>query len=81
MKRTNISKNTDDGLYGNSQLELKYIGELSDGKFRVAVWSTDDFGIGRDFEKESDAIKMFENLKTFEKINQSDLFDLKFTVF
>jgi hypothetical protein len=68
MKRKELFKNTKDDWYGNypnNQIKLKYIGELSDGKFRVACWGNDDFG--------DEAISTFEILKEYDFINHEDL--------
>ena len=84
MKRTEIYKKTNDNWYPNyntNEVKLKYIGKLSDGKFRVACWGNDDFGINKDFETEIEAIDMFEKLKLKEFINHKDLYDLGFTNF
>ncbi len=81
MKEKKVMKDTDDDWYPNfenEQVELRYLGELSDGTFRVAVWGADDCGMERDFILESDAIAMFDTLNSYEKINQSDLEKLDF---
>lgn len=79
-----IFKNTDDdwhGNYPNNQVKLQYIGKLTDGKFRVAVWGNDDFGIDKDFNKEQDAVTVFSELTLKDKINHKDLYDLGFANF
>jgi hypothetical protein len=76
-----IFKNTNDdwcGNYENNQVKLMYIGKLSDGTFRVAVWGNDDLGIEKDFKDESDAKSVFNILKERPIINKQDLFDLQF---
>jgi hypothetical protein len=81
MKRIEIYKKTNDNWYGNyntNEIKLKYIGKLTDNKFRVACWGNDDFGLERDFDYENDAIKMFELLKYKNFINHKDLYDLNF---
>jgi hypothetical protein len=68
MKRIEIYKKTNDNWYGNyntNEIKLKYIGKLTDNKFRVACWG-------------NDAIKMFELLKYKNFINHKDLYDLNF---
>jgi hypothetical protein len=83
-KREPIFKPTTDDWYGNYEVDtckLKYLGKLSDGKFRVAVWGNDDFGIEKDFDTESEAIDMFDKLAKYEVINHQDLYDLGFVVF
>ena len=84
MERTEIYKKTNDEWYGNyntDEVRLIYVGRLSDGKFRVACWGNDDFGIDKDFVNESDAISVFELLKSRDFINHQDLYDLGFTRF
>jgi hypothetical protein len=84
MKRTEVFKLTNDDWYPNyedNRVKLIYIGKLTDGKFRVACWGNDDFGIDRDFELEQDAINMFNRLEKYPLINHRDLYDLGFTRF
>ena len=84
MKQTEIFKKTNDDWYGNfknNTCQLIYIGELTDGVFRVAVWGDDDFGIDKDFKTEKEAIEMFDKLKKRTIINHKDLYDLGFTNF
>ena len=84
MKRTEILKHTNDDWYGNyenNKCKLCYIGLLSDGTFRVAVWGNDDFGIDKDLKTETEAIEMFNMLKEYKTINHEDLYDLGFTCF
>ena len=84
MKETTIYKKTQDNWYGNyniDEVELNYHGKLTDGNFRVSCWGTDDFGISKDFENETEAINIFELLKTKKFINHQTLYDLGFTNF
>ena len=84
MERVEVLKNTNDDWhpnFENNTCKLIYIGKLSDGKFRVAVWGNDDFGIDKDFEIESEAIEMFHKLEKYETINHKDLYELEFTNF
>lgn len=64
--------------YPENTVELKYIGKLSDGRFRVAVWGADDTGYERDFDKEEDAISMFQRLEKYPMINYADMHHLGF---
>lgn len=84
VERKEIFKRTNDDWYGNfnyKYCKLKYIGKLLDGKFRVAVWGNDDFGIDKDFDTEAEAIEMFTRLEAYPLINHQNLYDLGFTNF
>jgi hypothetical protein len=84
MTRTEIYKKTTDNWYPNyniDEVKLIYNGKLRDGKFRVSCWGNDDFGIDKDFEDETESIKVFEQLKAKEIINHQDLYNLGFTKF
>lgn len=81
MRETRVLKPTNDDwypCYPENLVKLSYLGELSDGTFRVCAWGADDFGLERDFEKESDAIAMFKRLEKYPLINISDLKQLNF---
>lgn len=73
MKRQNVFKLTNDDWYPNYEnntVRLQYIGLLSDGKYRVAVWGNDDFGFEKDFDTESEAISMFRQLEKYPLITK-----------
>lgn len=84
MEPTSTLKKTNDDWCGNIDehyCNLEYLGELTDGLFRVAVWGNDDFGIDQDFKTEQEAINMYNNLNSYDIINHKDLYDLGFTRF
>ena len=84
MEREDILKKTKDDWYPNwnhNQCKLIYVGELSDGKFRVACWGKDDFGIDKDFDNEKDAVEIYNKLKDYDFVNHQDLYDLGFANF
>lgn len=81
MKRSHVFKPTNDDWYPchpENTVKLCYIGKLSDGKYRVAAWGNDDYGLEQDFETEREAISIYERLGRYPFINQKDLLILKF---
>lgn len=80
-KYAKIYKPTNDNWSGNWENEtvaLVYIGELSDGTFRVLVTGNDDTGYERDFPTEQEAISMYERLSNYPIINFADVRHLGF---
>lgn len=94
MNRQEILIKTDDewsGNYDDNFVKLIYNGLIPPftpkGKkereplWRVSCWGNDDFGIDKDFESEQESIDVFNDLKSRDKINQQDLYDMGFTNF
>lgn len=72
---------TNDDWHGNypfNTVALIYIGELSDGTFRVLVTGNDDTGFEKDYKTENEAILMYERLKNYPIINYDDVIELGF---
>lgn len=81
MKRKTIYKNTNDDWYGNyegDRIKLSYLGELSDGTFRVCCWGNDDCGMEKDFIFEMEAMQVFKMLSEKDVIDKKDLEDIGF---
>lgn len=70
----------DDVRYTGKYVSIR-ISKLFDGLFRVCVWGNDDLGMDRDFEVESDAVKMFQTLVIVEELTKQFLSENGFGYF
>ena len=65
------------GVIGAQLVEVSLL-NLSDGKFRVCVWGSDDCGMERDYEDIKNALDCFDQLLEQEFVDKSLLKNMEF---
>jgi hypothetical protein len=66
MKKKTKMLNTPDEwhpCYPQNKVEVSTM-PLTDGKFRVCVWGTDDFGMERDYETAKEALAVYASIQS-----------------
>ena len=91
FKGLTIFKEVSEDWYGNYRIadDQRYFGKyvsikiskLFSGLFRVCVWGNDDLGMDRDFEIESEAIAVFQQLIMVEDLTKQYLSNSGFGYF
>lgn len=90
MEKISVFKQTSDDWYPSQQLASWYRGfsnvmlvevmfmALNDGKWRVAAWGNDDFGLEKDTESRDVAWATFQSVIKLEYVNQHVLKSMGF---
>lgn len=78
MKKITVYKHTKKEWYpvyklDNEQLVQVNFGPLSNGRWRVSCWGSDDYGIERDFDEEILAYDMFLTIVSMEYVSDEEL--------
>ena len=74
-----VFKLTDDDWYPpfwlseGRHLVMVAFDNLDTGEYRVSAWGQDDMGLERDFDNESQAWNVFQQIIGLEKVNQHQL--------